>query len=248
MFPVLPLASLTGFDVAAVVLLSVVVPLYGWIGHGRDKRREAEGQAKALAAQYREALIFLWGATAVVLAIWMGASRPLAGLGLDAPFSLTFWGAMGFAVLASAAYASQIVMLRRSAKARAQLVKQLAGQAGVKAMLPTTRREMGWFRVVALSAGVGEEIVFRGFLIWAFAHWMPIWAAAGCALVVFTLSHLYQENVRALAGVAVAGAVMTALVMVSGSLFPAMLLHTVIDLAGGEMTWLARREEEPGSA
>ena len=72
--------------------------------------------------------------------------------------------------------------------------------------------------------------------------------AVPLALAVFTLAHLYQENARALAGVAVAGAVMTALVMVSGSLIPAMLLHAVVDLAGGEMTWLARREEEPGSA
>lgn len=224
-----------------MALLSVVVPVYGWFEHLQDKRRRAEGRARPLVARYAETLIFMWGATAVVLAVWVGASRPLAGLGLDPPPSLAFAGVMAFAVLASLAYASQILTLRRSASARAQLAAQLAAQEGVGSIMPTTRREMGWFRVVALSAGVTEEILFRGFLIWAFAHWMPGWAAAGCALAVFTLGHLYQENARALAGVAVAGAVMTVLVMASGSLYPAMLLHAAIDLAGGEMTWLARR-------
>lgn len=242
-FPVLPLAPLTGLDLAAIALLSVVAPVYGWLERRREKRREAEGRAKPLITQYRQALIFLWGATAVVLAVWVGASRPLAGLGLDAPSGLAFAGAMAFSILASLAYASQILTLRRSGRARAQLADQLAAQDGVRSVLPTTRREMGWFRIAALSAGVGEEILFRGFLLWAFAHWMPVWAAGGCALAVFTLAHLYQENARALAGVAVTGAVMTVLVVVSGSLFPAMLLHAAIDLAGGEMAWLARRRD-----
>lgn len=226
-----------------MALLSVVTPVYGWLEHQQDKRRRREGRARPLVARYRETLIFMWSTTAVVLAVWVGASRPLADLGLGAPLGLLFAGAMGFAILASLAYASQILTLRRSAAARAQLASQLAAQDGVSSMMPATREEMRWFRVVALSAGVTEEILFRGFLIWAFAHWMPVWLAGGCALAVFTLAHLYQENARALAGVAVAGAAMTVLVIVSGSLYPAMLLHAVIDLAGGEMTWLARRDD-----
>lgn len=243
-FPVLPLAPLTTPDLAAIALLSVVMPVYGWLEHRQDKRRRSEGRGRPLVARYRETLIFMWGATAVVLAIWTNASRPLADLGLGAPLGLLFAVAMGFAILASLAYASQILTLRRSHAARAQLATQMAGQDGVSSMMPATGKEMGWFRVVALSAGVTEEILFRGFLIWAFSHWMPVWLAGGCALAIFTLGHLYQESARALVGVAAAGAVMTVLVIVSGSLYPAMLLHAVIDLASGEMTWLARRRED----
>lgn len=118
----------------------------------------------------------------------------------------------------------------------------LGRQRGVRDILPKTQTEIWTFRALALSAGLTEEILFRGFLIWALAHWMDTWAAAGCALAAFTAAHLYQESVRAIGGVFFAGAILTALTLVSGSLIPAIILHAVVDLASGEMGWLARNE------
>jgi membrane protease YdiL (CAAX protease family) len=96
--------------------------------------------------------------------------------------------------------------------------------------------------LVSVSAGVIEEIVYRGFLIWAFAHWMHPVAAAALALAVFVAVHLYQESFGALARVAVFGAVAVVLVMLSGSLLPAIALHIAVDLASGETTHIAFRE------
>jgi uncharacterized protein len=242
-----PLDPLTTADYALAAAIGLALPLYTWIEHLRDRRREAEGRSRPLVQRYRHTMIMLWGAAAIVLAVWIGAGRPLTDLGLSARSDIWFIAALAVAIVISLAYGSQVLTLRRSAADRAQLRRMLEQQHGVDAVLPNTPEEMRAFRWVALTAGVCEELLFRGFLIWALAHWMPVWVAAAVALTIFTLAHLYQENARALAGVAIAGAVMTVLVVVSGSLLPAIILHAAVDLAGGEMTWVARQARDAES-
>lgn len=236
-----PLAPLTPADLALTISIGLVLPIYTWIEHKRDRRRNAEGRSRPLVQRYRQTAIMLWGASATVVAVWISAGRPLADLGLAVSGNVWFTFALAAAVVISILYGSQVLTLRRSATARAQLRRMLDQQRGVNSILPNTSEEMAAFRWIALTAGVCEELLFRGFLIWALAHWMPIWTAAVAALTIFTLAHLYQENARALAGVVVAATVMTVLFLVSGSLLPSMLLHFAVDLAGGEMTWAMRR-------
>lgn len=244
----LPLAPLTAADLALAAAIGLALPLYTWIEHLRDRRRESEGRSRPLVQRYRDTMIMLWGASALVIAAWLNAGRPLADLGLTVSGDIWFIVALAAAVLISLLYGSQVLTLQRSATARAQLRQMLAQQHGVDSVMPSTPQEMSSFRWVALTAGICEELLFRGFLIWALAHWMPVWAAAVVALTLFTLAHLYQGTARALAGVVVAATVMTVLFVMSGSLIPGMLLHFVVDLAGGEMTWAARQARDGDDA
>lgn len=237
----IPLAPITAADIALAALIGLVLPLYTWIEHRQDQRREAEGRARPLMQRYRGTMLMLWGASAIVLAVWIGAGRPLAEIGLNASGGVWFFVALASAIAGSLLYGAQVLTIRRSATARAQLRAMLQQQKGVGSVLPSTPAEMGAFRWVALTAGVTEELLFRGFLIWALAHWMPVWAAAAVSLAIFTLAHLYQGTARALAGVLATGAAMTVLTLVSGSLLSAIILHAAVDLAGGEMTWAARQ-------
>jgi uncharacterized protein len=239
-----PLAPLTPADLALAAVIGLALPLFTWIEHQRDRRRETEGRSRPLVQRYRQSMLMLWGASALVVAAWIGAGRPLADLGLTVSGDIWFIAALAAAVLISLLYGSQVLTLRRSATARAQLRRMLEQQQGVDSVMPNTPEEMRAFRWIALTAGVCEELLFRGFLIWAIAHWMPVWAAAIVALIIFTLAHLYQGTARALAGVVVAAAVMTVLFLMSGSLLPGMLLHFVVDLAGGEMTWAAKQARD----
>ncbi|MGE0595648.1 MAG: CPBP family intramembrane glutamic endopeptidase [Hyphomonadaceae bacterium] len=238
-----PLAQLTFADLALVALLTLALPVYVLIEHLNDRRRKREGLPRPLLKRYRHTMLMLWGLTLLTLALWLSAGRSLAALGLTAPQTWPFAACMLTAIVLSTAYAMQIVSVRRSEKARADVLAMLRKQEVLGDILPKTQAEMQSFRLVALTAGITEEVLFRGFLLWAFAHWAPLWAAAAMSLAVFTLAHLYQESARAIAGVFIAGAVMTALAVLSGSLLPAMLVHVVVDLAGGEMVWAARRQE-----
>lgn len=99
-------------------------------------------------------------------------------------------------------------------------------------LFPRTRAERWWFAGVSVSAGICEEVIFRGFLIRYLAV-LPIGlglvgAVLGAALI-FGVDHGYQG----LLGVLVTGGLallMTALFYASGALPLAMVVHALLDL------------------
>lgn len=98
---------------------------------------------------------------------------------------------------------------------------------------PTNRRERRMWIALSLSAGIGEELVWRGVLP-ALIALLTGSLATGIALSIlsFALAHAIQglRSVLAIAGIAAA---FHALVFISGSLYPAMLVHFAYDVIAG---------------
>jgi membrane protease YdiL (CAAX protease family) len=94
---------------------------------------------------------------------------------------------------------------------------------------------------VSLSAGFSEELIFRGYLIWAFQPLLGLWGAAALSLVVFAAAHAYHGAAGALAA-GVVGAFLTLMVVILGSLWPAVAAHLLIDLQQGFAAWLVLQE------
>ncbi len=101
----------------------------------------------------------------------------------------------------------------------------------VEPMLPTGRRDRNAWLLLSVTAGVTEEVMYRGLLLLVLALLMPgapepvLWIAAA---IGFALGHAYQRWV----GMAATGAlalVFIALYVGTGSLLPGMLLHVVMD-------------------
>jgi hypothetical protein len=90
---------------------------------------------------------------------------------------------------------------------------------------------------VSLSAGVCEELIFRGFLIWAFQPLLGLWGAAALSLVVFAAAHAYHGAAGAFA-VGIVGAFLTLVVLIFDSLWPAVAMHFILDLQQGFAAWL----------
>ena len=102
----------------------------------------------------------------------------------------------------------------------------------VAALLPRTPAERRMFALLALTAGICEEVLYRGFGLAALR-----WAAPGLGhpaliavtAVAFGLAHLYQGPVGvALTGLI--GAYLAWIAIATGSLLPAMVLHALLDL------------------
>ncbi len=99
------------------------------------------------------------------------------------------------------------------------------------ALIPVTTRERWLWVAVALSAGICEEIVFRGWLL-ATLHspvglagtWLIVVAAA-----VFGLAHLYQKAMGVLL-TGFVGLLFCLLYFKTGSLLVPILLHCLIDV------------------
>jgi membrane protease YdiL (CAAX protease family) len=93
----------------------------------------------------------------------------------------------------------------------------------------------------SLSAGFCEECIYRGYLIWAFQSLVGLGGAAALSLLAFAVAHSYQ-GIKGVLGVAVLGGFFTLVVLISGSLWPAIVLHAVVDICHGLIAWLALRE------
>jgi membrane protease YdiL (CAAX protease family) len=110
----------------------------------------------------------------------------------------------------------------------------------VENLVPHTRSELGWWVAASLSAGFCEEFIFRGYLIWAFQPVFGLWGAAALSVVVFAAAHAYQGANGVLATGAI-GSLLTLVVLISGSLLPAMALHALADIGQGLVAWLVLR-------
>lgn len=108
----------------------------------------------------------------------------------------------------------------------------------VRQLMPVTRRDRLLFVAVSVTAGICEEIVFRGFLIHV------LYGASGSlalALVlssgVFGVAHAYQQPIGALRA-ALLGLILALPLVITGSIIPSIIAHTAIDILSG--LWLSR--------
>ncbi len=133
------------------------------------------------------------------------------------------WGA-GILVLGAATLWLFLVLRKRYGWSESRLVREL---------LPVTRREKRLYAGLSLCAGFGEELAYRGYAIPAV---IVAGASAPVALALtsgaFAVLHSYQ-GVLGVVRTGVVGVIMGAVFLHTGSLWPPMVAHVVIDLAVG---------------
>ena len=101
------------------------------------------------------------------------------------------------------------------------------------ALMPRTPEERRLFAGLSLAAGWGEEMAYRGYLPAAFLLLgIPGWWAMGAAAGLFGLLHAYQ-GLSGVVRTALVGFLLGSSVMLTGSLFPAMAAHALLDLVLG---------------
>lgn len=181
-------------------------------------------------------MMVIWVLTGFGTALWMFDGRAWEALRFTAPHGWRLWVAIGLVLALVAAYAPPI--LRFSGTRRPKRVK--FGSVAVERLVPHTRAELGWWVAVSLSAGFCEEFIFRGYLIWAFQPAFGLWGAAVFSVVVFAAGHAYQ-GVKGIVASGTIGAVLTLLVLGLGSLWPAIILHALLDIGQGLIGWLVLR-------
>jgi membrane protease YdiL (CAAX protease family) len=104
-------------------------------------------------------------------------------------------------------------------------------------LVPNTRVEKLWYAGVSLTAGICEEFVFRGFLVAALRVATGSFAVAALlSAITFGIAHAHQK-VGALRA-ALLGLVLTVPLIMTGSLYPGIAAHALIDLIAG--LWAAK--------
>jgi membrane protease YdiL (CAAX protease family) len=136
------------------------------------------------------------------------------------------------------------VQARAIARRPASLVKLRAKLQPLAALIPHTSDEHRLFMPLAVTAGICEEFLFRGYLVWVLQLVMGLYPAAVASMVAFGLAHGYQGGKFGFRA-SMAGVAMGLLALLTRSIVPGMLLHAAIDLGSGWVTYMAMRGGEP---
>lgn len=102
----------------------------------------------------------------------------------------------------------------------------------LRELLPRSPQERGVFALLSVAAGVGEEVAYRGYAIPLLATIMGVPAAAVLTSVVFGILHGYQ-GLLGTVRTTLMGGILAWGFLASGSLLPAIVAHTLIDLVAG---------------
>lgn len=100
-------------------------------------------------------------------------------------------------------------------------------------LLPRTRQEKALFALLSLAAGVGEELAYRGYCIPTLAGLTGSpWGAAVLSSAAFGALHAYQGWLG-IARTGLLGFLLAVSFLETGSLWPAILAHAILDLLAG---------------
>ena len=231
-------------DHLLVALIVVGLALRAWFGI-RALRRQPPGDVAAFRRRtWARAIVTQWLLVAAVIAWWFVQHRPFSRLYVVPHLGWGFGGVMLGIATMSVALRAQQRAIATSADVRAKLRRRLGG---VAAILPATRADWPGFASLAITAGVCEELLFRGFVTWWLLGVIPVfWVAIVAQGVLFGLAHAYQGP-RGVLTTGAVGLFMGALVWVTGSLWAAMVLHALMDLHAGH-TVLAVYEADAAAA
>jgi len=232
----------SGLSFAEWVLLLVIViglPIECEIALRIYKPRILAGGARTRFYTYIYSVFSLWVFAMAILVVWSFGPRDWAELGFQFTLGTPVLITCAICIFIIGYFGLQLYQIHTSPDVRAQYRKALAAAGGTHYFMPQTQTEYRTFALLGVTAGITEEIIFRGFLIWAFATIMPEWAAAITALAIFVFVHRYQ-GLQSLLPVTFAGGVMTALYLASGSLYPVIALHIAVDVLNSAVVWRAR--------
>lgn len=223
---------MTFADHLFVIVLAVIHPIAGYISFQRLLRRVAAGEVVDRTRLYLATIAGHWTLFALALALWFSQGRTWSSLG----FGLTTdTGFMVGAALTIAGIVLLVLQIRQIAAADIDEVRGFRGQLGkLDIIIPRNGNELGRFFGLSLTAGIVEETLWRGFMIWYFSQFLPVWAAALISVIGFGLAHAYQ-GIGNLPKITLVGAAFAGLFLLTGSLWLPMVLHAAVDILQGRL-------------
>jgi membrane protease YdiL (CAAX protease family) len=210
------------------LLLGVVVP---WRGRARLRELLAKPEVgvRERLSLYASTIAFQWIAAGV--AGWRAWARGFTasqlGLVIHDRWKIAIAAVVGAGVIATL----QWFNLRRMGRSKAKLRGDLRALA--ERILPQSAIETLPFIVLAVTAGICEEFLYRGFAMAALARaGLPVWSVVLFSSVLFGLAHLYQGR-SGLLGTMILGIVFGAARVSYGSLAPVVVWHVAVDVVAG---------------
>ena len=225
---------MTALDHAFVFFIAIVYPIVAFVSFRRLLKRVAAGESVNPGELYRNTIITHWTLFVVCMAIWAFAERPWPAMGFG--LQLDLWFAAGTA-LTILGVVVLVLQLRHVDKAPQEEIDRYRERFGsLSIILPRNGNELARFYGLSVTAGIVEEVLWRGFLIWYLNQFMPLWAAALISAIGFGLAHAYQGMAN-MPQLIMVGLVFSALFLISGSVWLPIILHAAVDILQGRLAY-----------
>lgn len=230
-------------DHALAVVITVGMPAYAlFVWHRRLLRAVPANRHRVRMETYRNGILIPWAVTLLTLIHWGRSGRPWPDLGVGLETGLGFWTGLALAGAVFAFASWQRLSLHEEPRAEEEVAHQIGN---LEPLLPRTPGEMRWFLGVSLTAGVCEELLFRGFLLWYLSELVATGAAVVLASLLFGMAHAYQGT-RGILQTGGVGLVLAGVVLLTGSVWVSIAIHAFIDVNSGLLAYnVLRRRESP---
>ena len=210
------------------IVLGVLLPLRGRLKLQKLMAMPQIGRRERLAL-YASTIAFQWSAVAVVgWRVWArGLSLDELGLVIHGRWRIAMASIVGAATLGSLQWLNLRRVGRTPGKSR-EFIKVLAER-----ILPQSRGELLAYLGLAVTAGICEEFLYRGFVMAALARaGLAAWGVVLLSSALFGLAHLYQGRGGLLSTLVIGTVFGTARIAYDG-MVPVMLWHFAVDAVAG---------------
>jgi membrane protease YdiL (CAAX protease family) len=225
------------------LVLAGLVPFHGVLAYGRLKSGPDRLPTGTKLRLYATIVVMEWALVALTFAVLHHHGLTLGDVGqrLGNPaltLSAMLVGFLGLAAI-TALNARQI---RRAEREELERSVERA-----RKFVPVEPTEVAAFALVALTAGICEEILYRGWLVtFLGAFFGSVWIGVVVAAVLFGLGHAYQ-GWKGILATGILGVLFGAMFVAVKSLVPGQTLHAAIDIVNGVLAGgiVKRLAQEP---
>lgn len=194
---------------------------------------------------YEQTIKSAWGLSLLLLALLFLFQVPLNSVGINIlppAGESQAWNVFFLSCVLIALLTVLYLLVKTSAKVQERL-RPYYELDMEKLLLPRTQEEQKAWTGVSVTAGVTEEFIFRGVLLYTLSLYMDV-SNTTLALVggiLFGIAHAYQ-GVRGVITTGVVGYGLSALYLGMGVLWPVMIIHALLDLIAGPIHVASKNE------
>ncbi len=182
----------------------------------------------------------LWAMAVIVLLVWYFSDRMVMDIGLG-------WPPPALDRVSSILVTVFVILylLDVGSELATKALREKTFQRWISDMPFLPAKDVEWlhFNFLSLSAGICEEIVFRGFFItylYSLLQFLPLHIAQTLAIlfpaIIFGFVHYYQ-GWKAMLKISLMAILFGYVFVLTGSLWLLILLHFLVDLLGGSFSW-----------
>lgn len=185
---------------------------------------------------YDQTIKSAWGLSLLLIALifLFGVPPEAVGLGFaPAEGDVRAWKYLFFTTILISILLAFYLLVKTSFTLRGR-IRPYYEQEVERLMLPRTKEEEKSWGAVSWTAGVTEEFIFRGVLLYTISLYVdasPL-TVAFLGGILFGLAHAYQ-GVKGILVTGLVGWVLGYLYLSMGILWPVMIIHALLDLIAG---------------